>query len=164
MDEHFKSKTNKPALTPEQALQKLRQYCAYAERCHSDVISKLCELGVWKKDQDEIVASLIEENYLNEERYTQAFAGGHFRTKKWGRNKIKTTLKQKGISDYCIKKGMAEINDEDYLQTLQTLFEDKWQSLKDTNRFAKMRKTTDYLLQKGYAIHLIQPLFTTTKE
>lgn len=163
MNDDFESKSIKQQLTPEQALQKLRHYCAYAERCHSDVVNKLYDLGVWKRDQDEIVATLIEENYLNEERFAQAFAGGHFRTKKWGRNKIKINLKQKGISEYCIKKGMAEIDQADYLQTLQTLFEDKWHNLKDTqNRFAKMKKTTDYLLQKGYEPHLIHTLFTTT--
>ncbi|MCH5716048.1 regulatory protein RecX [Niabella hibiscisoli] len=74
MDE--KPQISKQHLTKEQALQKLRHYCAYAERCHSDVVSKLYDLGVWKKEHDEIISTLIEENYLNEERFAKSFAGG----------------------------------------------------------------------------------------
>ncbi|MCH5600008.1 regulatory protein RecX [Niabella ginsengisoli] len=157
MEQNFKSKQS---LTKEQALQKLRHYCAYAERCHNDVISKLYDLNVWKKDHDEIVATLIEENYLNEERFAKLFAGGHFRTKQWGKNKIIQGLKQKGISAYCIKAGLKEIDEADYEATLQKLFQQKWESVKGTqNRFAKMKKVSDYLLQKGYEAQLINQLF-----
>jgi regulatory protein len=163
MDE--KPQISKQHLTKEQALQKLRHYCAYAERCHSDVVSKLYDLGVWKKEHDEIVATLIEENYLNEERFAKSFAGGHFRSKQWGKNKIVQALKQKGISAYCIKTGLKEIDEDDYEQTLQKLFTQKWESLKGTpNRFAKMKKTTDYLLQKGFESHLINRLFNASTD
>jgi len=152
-------------LSKEQALQKLRHYCAYAERCHSDVVNKLYELGVWKKEHDEILAALIEEQYLNEERFARLFAGGHFRTRQWGRNKIIQALKQKGISAYCIKAGLKEIDEADYTGVLQKLFQQKWESLRGTpNRFAKMKKTTDYLLQKGYEAHLIQALFKVSTD
>lgn len=147
-------------LTKEQALQKLRQYCGYSERCHSDVVSKLYDLGVWKKNHDEIVATLIVENYLNEERYAKAFAGGHFRQKHWGRNKIKQHLKLKNISPYCINKGMLEIDEDEYGAVLQKYFHQKWDSLKgEKNRFTKMKKTSDFLLQKGFEAHLINELF-----
>lgn len=163
MDEKKQISTPRPS--NEQALQKLRHYCAYAERCHSDVVSKLYDLGVWKKDHDEIVATLIEENYLNEERFAKAFAGGHFRSKQWGKNKIIQALKQKGVSSYCIKTGLKEIDEDDYGQTLQKLFTQKWESLRGTsNRFAKMKKTTDYLLQKGYESHLVHRLFNASTE
>lgn len=147
-------------LTKEQALQKLRQYCAYSERCHADVVSRLYDLNVWKKDHDEIISTLIEENYLNEERYAKAFAGGHFRQKQWGRNKIKQYLKQKNISSYCIKKAMKEIDDEAYHDVLKKFFQKKWDSLKgERNRFTKMKKTSAYLIQKGYEPELINNLF-----
>lgn len=147
-------------LTKEQALQKLRQYCAYSERCHADVVSKLYDLNVWKKEHDEIIATLIEENYLNEERFAKAFAGGHFRQKQWGRNKILQHLRQKNVSGYCIKKAMKEIEDEEYDQVLKKLFQKKWDSLKsERNRFVKMKKTSDYLIQKGFEAALINELF-----
>jgi len=104
----------KKQLTKEQALQKLKHYCGYQERCHSEVREKLYQLGVWKKDHDEITAALIEQGYLNEERFAIAFAGGRFRQKEWGRIKIKYELKQKQVSDYSIKKALKQINEEEY--------------------------------------------------
>ena len=83
----------KKYLTKEQAIQKLKHYCAYQERCHNDVKEKLYKLGVWKKEHDEIIAALIEENYLNEERFAIAYAGGKFRINNWGRTKIKVCIK-----------------------------------------------------------------------
>lgn len=95
--------TNTP-LTPEQALQRLRRYCAHSERCHSDVVSKLYDLGVWKKYHDEILASLIEDNFLNEERYAKLFAGGHFRQKQWGRKKSGITSNKKASASIVLKR------------------------------------------------------------
>lgn len=162
MEYEHQQKNKTGSLTAEQALQKLKHYCAYAERCHYDVINKLYELGVWKKEHDEIIATLIEDGYLNEERFAKAFAGGHFRTKQWGRKKIITALKQKGISPYCIKKGMSEIDETDYEQTLQKLFKSKWNSLtQEKNRFTKMKKVSDFLIQKGYETQLVNNLFNT---
>ncbi|SDE20775.1 regulatory protein RecX [Niabella drilacis] len=152
------------SLTEAQALKKLQHYCAYSERCHSDVVNKLFELGVWRKEHDAIVAALIEENYLNEERFARAFAGGHFRQKKWGRNKIKTALQQKQVSPYCIKAGMKEIDEEAYEQIMTGLLQQKWDSLKgERNRFVKMKKTAGFLIQRGYEPELFQSLLHTIK-
>jgi regulatory protein len=149
----------KKYLTKEQALQKLKQYCAYQERCHSEVTGKLYELGVYKKEHDEIIAALIEENYLNEERFAIAFAGGRFRIKQWGRVKIKYELKQKQVSEYCIKKALAAIAEEDYLKTLNKLADEKRKTLKtEKNIFIKKRKLQDYLLQKGFETNLVREL------
>lgn len=148
--------SEKKRLSVEQALIKMRQYCAYSERCHSDVVGKLYDLGVYRKDHDTVLATLIEENFLNEERYAKAFAGGHFRQKQWGRNKIKQSLKLKQISDYCIKKGMLEIEEEAYTRMAAQLFQQKWESMKhEKNRFIKMRKTFDYMIRKGFETDLI---------
>lgn len=147
----------KKALTKDQALQQAKHFCSYRERCHSEVVDKLYELGVWKQAHDEILATLIEENYLNEERFAKSFAGGHFRQKKWGRIKIKRALQQKKVSPYCIKIGLNEIEEEPYLAVLEKLVTEKWVSLKsEKNRFVKLRKTTDFALQKGYEPELIQ--------
>ena len=72
-------------LTKEQALQKLRHYCRYQERCHAEAREKLWQLGVKKTEHDEIIAILIEDDYLNEERFAIQFAGGRYRQKQWGR-------------------------------------------------------------------------------
>ena len=148
-------------MTKEQALQKIKHYCGYQERCHAEVKSKLYSYGLWKKDVEAIVSQLIEENYLNEERFAQLFAGGHFRLKQWGRIKIKHELKQKSVSDYCIKKALKEIDETDYRKTLGKLFERKWKSLKaEKNIFTKKSKAMNYLLQKGYEPALINELLS----
>lgn len=154
----------KKYLTKEQAIQKLKHYCGYQERSHAEVKEKLYSLGVWKKDHDEIIATLIEEDYLNEERFATAFARGKFRMKQWGRVKIKYELKQKQVSEYNIKKAMKEIDETVYNNTLKKLYEERWESLKgEMNRFIKMTKTRDYLLQKGYEHALINEMMKQDK-
>ena len=111
------------------------------------------------KDVDELLSELITENYLNEERFAILFAGGKFRIKQWGRIKIKYALKQKQVSEYCIKKALADINETDYNRTLQKLFEQKLKTLKaEKNIFIKKRKLQDHLMQKGFEAGLIQQL------
>lgn len=146
----------KKQLTKEQALQKLKHYCAYQERCHSEVKEKLYNLGVWKKNHDEIIASLIEENYLNEERFAVAFAGGKFRVKQWGLVKIKYELKQKQVSEYSIKKAMKQINEEEYERVLKKLADEKYSSLKNEQYLVRKKKTMDYLMAKGFEPELVR--------
>jgi regulatory protein len=145
----------KKILTKEQALQKLRQYCAYQERSHSEVQQKLYELGIRKQDHDEILSTLIEEDYLNEERFAKAFAGGKFRMKDWGRKKIFYALKEKRVSEYSIKQAMKEIDEEDYWKNLKELVEEKYDTLKDEQHLVRKKKTIDYMLQKGYEFDLV---------
>jgi regulatory protein len=142
-------------LTKEQALQKLKHYCAYQERSHSEVREKLYGLGVWKRDHDEIISALIEQNYLNEERFAIAFAGGKFRMKQWGRVKIRHELKLKQVSEYSIKKALKQISEEDYRRTLEKLIRDKYDSLKGDQYLVRKKKTIDYLLQKGYELEIV---------
>ena len=104
----------KQTFTPDQALPKAKHYCAYQERCHSEVKDKLYSFGLNKKEVEQILSQLIEENYLNEERFAIQFAGGRFRIKQWGRVKIKYELKQKQVSEYSIKKALEQIKETEY--------------------------------------------------
>jgi regulatory protein len=146
---------NKKYLTKEQAIQKLKQYCGYQERSHHEVQQKLWELGVKRSEHDEIIATLIEEDYLNEERFAKAFAGGKFRMKDWGRKKILYALMEKKVSEYNIKQAMKEIDEEQYQKTLVTLTEKKYALLKSEQYLVRKKKTIDYLLQKGYEQDLV---------
>lgn len=146
----------KKQLTKEQALQKLKHYCAYQERCHSEVKEKLYSLGVWKKEHDELISTLIEENYLNEERYAIAFAGGKWRVKRWGRVKIKYELQQKQVSDYCIKKALKQIEEDEYQRVLKELADEKYASLKADQYMIRYKKTLDYLTRRGFEPALIR--------
>ncbi len=152
-------------LSKDQALQKARHYCSYQERSHFEVKEKLYSLGLHKNEVEESLATLIEENYLNEERFAIQFAGGKFRMKQWGRVKIKYELKQKRISDYCIRKAIEMIDEEDYLKTLEKLARKKWTSIKaiGMNQYLKMSKTNNYLRQHGYEPALVNQIIQKLK-
>ncbi len=153
---------NSQTFTPSQALPKIKHYCAYQERCHAEVKEKLYSFGLYKKEVEKIIADLISENYLNEERFALLYAGGKFRIKHWGKNKIKQALKQKQVSDYSIKKALKEIDDSDYIKTFEKLAEQKMKTLKgEKNIFIKKRKMQDFLLMKGYETDLINDVLKT---
>lgn len=143
--------------TPEQSLPKIKHYCAYQERSHKETRDKLYSYGLNKKEVEETISMLIIENYLNEERFAKHFSGGKFRMKGWGKNKIKQALKFKQVSDYCIKKALEEIGDEEYEKTFQTLVAQKLITLKsEKNIFVKKRKLNDFLFQRGFENELIR--------
>ena len=146
---------SKNRLTKEQALDKIKYYCSYQERCHSEVKDKLYSYGLGKKEAEEIIAEMIENNYLNEERFAVQFAGGKFRMKQWGRKKIQYELQQKGVNDIIIKIALKEIDEEEYLETLQKLAQTKWNALNVENNLLRQSKTNAWLLQKGYEQRLI---------
>lgn len=150
----------KDRLTKEQALEKIKHYCSYQERCHTEVKDKLYSYGLRKTEVEEIVSGLIENNYLNEERFAVQFAGGKFRMKHWGRKKIQYELQQKGINNFIIKIALKEIDEEKYLQTLQKLALAKWKSLGKENKIVRRSKTNVYLLQKGYEQKLISGILS----
>ena len=148
---------NLKKFSKEQALPKIKLYCAYQERCHAEVKEKLYSFGLYKNEVEQLMAQLIEENYLNEERFAIQYAGGKFRMNQWGRVKIKYALRQKQVSEYSIKKGLKEIGESDYKKTLQKLAEQKLKTLKnESNVFRKKKKLQDYLLQKGYEGELVR--------
>ena len=150
---------NNKYYSKEEALQKAKQYCAYQERSHSEAKEKLYSLGMNKNEVDELLSELISENYLNEERFAIQYAGGKFRIKQWGRVKIKYALKQKQVSEYCIKKALASIDEKDYTDTVQKLFDQKLKTLKaEKNIFTKKRKLQDHLVQKGFETSLVSKL------
>lgn len=141
--------------TPDEALEKLKHYCAYQERSHKEALKKLHELKVWGYDAEAIISTLIQEDYLNEERYACSFARGKFRMKQWGRNKIRFALKANQISAYCIKKAMQEIDEEEYLATLTSLAEKKYFHLKREQYLRRKYKTRQHLIRKGYEPGLV---------
>jgi len=151
-------------LSLEQALQKARHYCAYQERCHSEVKEKLYGFGLKKLEVEEALSRLIEENYLNEERFAVQFAGGRFRMKQWGRIKIRYELKQKQVGDYCIKKALSSLDESAYDDTLLRLAEDKWTEFQKEEPYIRRNKLQTYLIQKGYEMDKIQDALAGLKE
>lgn len=141
----------------DKAKKKIAAYCAYQERCQKEVRDKLYSYGLKPSDVEDLIAWLITENFLNEERYAQTFAGGKFRVKQWGRLKITRALQQKDISSYCIKEGLKEIDQNDYLDTIRSLAEKKMREyqLKTTNSYQLKNKASQFLLSRGFEPDLV---------
>jgi len=148
----------KPTLSFSAALSKAQAYCAYQERCQSEVRTKLYTWGLWKNDVENILTQLISDGFINEERFSIIYAGGKFRIKNWGRVKIKTALKQKGISDYCIKKALQKIDDTVYKISLKKLILKKSKELKEKNKQTLASKLSSYAISKGYESDLVWDL------
>ncbi|MFT4665039.1 MAG: regulatory protein [Polaribacter sp.] len=148
-------KKEKIFLDKDEALLKLQRYCVYQDRCHQEVRTKLISYGVYGLDLENVITELISENFLNEERFARSYAGGKFRIKKWGRVRIVLELKRRRISAYCIKKGLAEIGDVDYRETLERLLEKKSDTIHENNTFKKNGKLAKFVIGKGYEAHLV---------
>ena len=125
--------------TLKEALQKIEHYCAYQERCHDEVISKLKSMKLNSNEIDEIIVHLIEDNFLNETRFACSFARGKHRIKFWGKIRIINELKFRNISQYNINIGLAEITPEEYATTFDTLAQRNWESIREST-FKKRKK------------------------
>lgn len=131
------------------------QYCAYRDRSQKEVEDKLIEMRMIPAAREEIIIKLMQENFLNEERFARSFVRGKFRIKKWGRHKIKQELKLKDISSPIIRIAMTEINENDYKSTLYSLAEKKLTLLSDPDKYKLRKKLNDHLLRKGYEGSLV---------
>ena len=137
------------SLTPLVALEKAKKHCAYSERCHFDMRMKLREWNVDEKTAEWVISSLIEESFINEERFALNYTRGKLTQNGWGKNKIKYALRQKKISDYLIKKALAEIPDELYLSIIEKEARKKIPQKNNIDR-QEFNKILQYLIQKGY--------------
>ncbi len=143
--------------SPEKALQKLKHYCGYQERSHAEVKQKLYAMGLYEKEAEQLIARLIEEGYLNEERFAIAYASGKSRNNGWGIIKIRHSLEQKGISKYCIQKALQSLDESEYLTGFQRIADKKWRSLQsEKNIFVKKNKWQQYLLQRGFEPSIVK--------
>jgi regulatory protein len=141
----------------DKALQKLKHFCGYQERSHMEVKQKLYALGLFKKDVEELISRLIEEGYLNEERFALQFASGKSRIKGWGKQKILYELRKKGISEFCISNALKSLDYTEYESGFRRLASKKWASLQnEKNIFVKKSKWQQFLLQRGFESALIK--------
>ncbi len=141
-----------------QAKLKAANFCAYRERTQQEVRDKLYKLGLHRNEVEELISELISENFINEERFAIAFTGGKFRMKKWGKIKIINELKRRGLTEYCIKKGIAEIDGQTYESTARSLAAKKFEILNDADQLKKKFKVMRYLSGKGYESVLVQKI------
>lgn len=142
-------------LSYKEALVKAEHFCAYQERCHQEVRDKLFSYGLYGNEVENMIAYLIENNYLNEERFSKTFARGKFNLKSWGKVKIKQALKLKRISPKLIELALLELDEEQYLAKLTLILEKKNERLSEKDPFKRRFKLLQYALQKGYEKDLI---------
>lgn len=151
-------KKRKALLTVTDAVAAMQRYCVYQDRCHKEVRTRLLEHQVYGHDLEEVMTALILDDFLNEERYARSFVRGKFRMNKWGKNKIVQHLKFNNVSPYCIKKGLSEIDDDLYMETIKGLIKRKNEGILKADIYTRKRKITSYLVQKGYEMHIISEL------
>jgi regulatory protein len=131
---------------PHKGLEKAMSWCAYQERCQQEVRDKLYEWGLWPEAVENIIVNLIGQDFLNEERFAKSYAGGKFRIKKWG------------LSDYCIRKGMAEIDEKEYIMCLRKVLKDYASKLQEKHALKRKYKISRYALSRGYEQDLIRDI------
>tara|TARA_B100000886_G_scaffold304873_1_gene236322 strand:- start:537 stop:1004 length:468 start_codon:yes stop_codon:yes gene_type:complete len=135
--------------------ERIRHYCAVMDRCQFQVITKLKSYGVSDALADEILIELIQNKYLDEERFARSFCSGKFKIKRWGRNKIAFELSKLKVPKSCILLAMSEIDNIDYKNVIRHLANKKMASLKDKNSYVRKKKVVDSLLRKGYESELV---------
>lgn len=139
-----------------EAKTKLEALCAYQERCSQELNRKMMQWGLDQEDRDALLADLISNNFLSEERFAEAYVSGKVNIKRWGKVKIRQHLKQKEISEYSIKKAFEAVPDEVYFGNLKHLAERKYASLKEPDSYPKKAKIYRYLASKGYETEFIR--------
>ncbi len=145
----------KEYFTVDEIKRKLEHYCAYQDRCHKEVAKKMSEFHLIPEARELILMSLLKDNFLNEERFSKSFARGKFRIKKWGKQRIVRALKFREISVYNIKTALQEIDDEEYLKTIQDITVRRNAVITETNTYKRKKKLMDFLIRKGYEMDLI---------
>lgn len=137
-------------LDKKSALAKAEHYCAYQERSQQEIRDKLYEWGLWSNDVEELISELIQTNFLNEERFTQAYVSGKFNIKHWGKIKIKQGLKLKRVPDKMIQRALNSIDHDEYLKTILSLAQKKAPLIKEKDAFKRQYKLVSYLMGKGF--------------
>lgn len=147
--------TRKIPPNPDEALEKMRKYCAYQERCHQEARYKLVALGVKGETLEKILGQLIEEGFLDEERFARSYARGKFRQNLWGKQKIVLELTRRQIGSYLQKKAMEEIDDKDYRDALIELLRKKKESFHRFPEAEQRIRLFKFALQRGFEADLI---------
>jgi len=145
----------------EEACEKIRAFCVYRERSQTEVREKLYTYGLISEVREQLLMELIQDNYLNEERFARAFVRGKFNIKKWGRLKIKKELYKHQLSDYVLRKAFAEIDEQDYQKTLEELLAKKMRETQAANDFQRKGKVARYMINKGFEPDLVWECLTS---
>ena len=135
-------------------LEKMRSYCMYQERCIQEVKKKLTRLQVVPKTKSKIINHLIDDDYLNEVRFTKSFIQGKLRIKKWGRIKLNYELKMRGVKKFIIDEEINKISKVNYYDYFNEFSNNKIKTLKGSKE-QKKRSFINYFTYRGWENNLI---------
>ena len=141
--------------TFEEIKHKLEYYCSYQDRCHKEVEQKLNSFTLITALKEKVIVHLIENNFINEERFAKSFVRGKHNYKGWGKNRIVNELKFRNISSRIIETALKEIPEATYLENFHALAEKNWEIIKEPKGQKRIKKFVDFLLRKGYELSLI---------
>ncbi len=147
----------------EAIVEKLRKFCLYRDRSHWEVRNKLLDIKVYGLELETVMAQLISEDFLNEGRFAKNYSSGKFKMNGWGKIKIKTQLKMKGVSEYNIRKGLESIDDHEYTMQLEKILDKKWKELGGAKDFTTIQKLILFGRQRGFEYELIREVINDWK-
>ncbi len=133
-----------------QALDRLRSFCVYRERCSHEVKEKLHSLSLTGKAAEKIIAVLAKEGFVDDERFSALYAGSKFRNHSWGRIKITAELRKRNVPEAIISRALDEISPGDYAEKIKSLASKKLETLRKCGAEEKKIKTLHYLFSKGF--------------
>jgi regulatory protein len=152
-------KKTKKAISVKGAITKMASFCAYQERSQQEVREKLyAEYSLDAEEIEFVIAELIGQNFINEERFAKVFVGSKFRVKKWGKIKIQQALKKHRLSSYCIQEGLKEIEDEAYEKVILEVLQKKNKQITEPNPLKRKQKLLQYAVSKGYETDIVLDL------
>lgn len=142
-------------LTPDQVLDRMAKYCAYQERCVKDVRDKLKTFDIPEEEKQKILAYLLDNRFVDDERFVKAFVRGKINQSGWGLNKIRFHLVQKSVAKDIIDETLGQTDEEVYRQKLIDILQTKSKTVKASTDFEKKRKLAAYAMQKGFEGSLV---------
>ena len=142
----------------------LAALCAQAEHCQYEMLEKMRRWELPEDAQARVMAKLIKERYVDDERYAQAFVKDKIRYNKWGRRKVELALWQKRIDEDIRKRVLDEVDSDEYLSVLRPLLKQKRKSIKAVNDYELNQKLMRFALGRGFTFDIIRQCIDVEEE
>ena len=145
----------------DEILYKLAATCSVSEQCMSDIEAKLSRYDLTEEERTRILRHLVEEKYIDDRRYAEAFVRDKYRFNKWGRIKIAQGLRMKGIDSETISTAMEAIDEAEYLDILRNLIKAKRKSTRGKNDYEINGKLVRFATGRGFEYAAIRQCMGT---
>lgn len=144
----------KKIITKERALERLESLCGRSEQCEFEINRKLINWGISLSDRREIIASLIENKYLDNSRYARSFTNDKAKFSSWGPYKIKMELLKRHIESKYIVQALEGINPLIWKEGLLKSAKAKLRNIDliEEEVLKNKQKILRYLLNRGYSL------------